>query len=271
MGFKVFLYAICILLSAIPLASALGLSGGIFVAQVSPGEHIKHDISISTSKNESSLNITINILDMLQGPHGETLARNLSASNPYSARSFLRISPSSFHIEPGGSQKVLLEGDVPSQAGPGGKYAVLNIRGSPNQTGIPKSTSGVNFVIAINGIVELMISKEKTVKTGTITKLGAQEPVLGTQQNISMMYNNTGNIQYNFKTNGALMDENKRVLANASTASGIPIMPGALRFINFSLMPKKELQPGTYDINATVRLDDGTVLASKETEFKVGL
>lgn len=181
----------------------------------------------------------------------------------------MKVSPSSFHIEPGRSQIVLLEGSVPSQATPGGKYAVINVKAFPDQTGGSQSAGGVTFGIAINGLIELTVSKDKTIKTGTITGLSVQKPVSGKEQNISIMYNNTGNIHYNIKTTGMIMDGNKRVLANASSLSGIPIMPGAMRLINLSLVPKKELMPGTYDINATVGLEDGTILANKEELIEV--
>lgn len=267
--FKIILYTIIILLFAISLAIAFGLSGGIFVAKVSPGDHIEQGLTVTTSKNDSPLNVTVNILDMLQGPHGETLARDLSSAGPYSARSFLRISPSRFHIEPGGNQKIILEGDIPSQASPGGKYAIVNIRSVPNQIGVSKSASGISFGMAINGIVELMISSDKAAKAGVITNLSVQKPTLAKQQNISITYNNTGNIHYNIKTSAVLTDENKKVLADANTTSSIPIMPGALRIIGLSLIPKKALGPGTYDINATVQLDNGTVLASNQTKLEI--
>jgi hypothetical protein len=123
--------------------------------------------------------------------------------------------------------------------------------------------------MAINGIVELTVSGNKTTKSGEIKELRTQEPASGKQQNISVIFRNTGNIHYKVKILGSLVDQSDKVLANATATSSISIMPGALRMFNFSLIPKKELQPGTYDINATVRLEDGTVMASNETRFEV--
>ena len=265
----VILLAVLMWLFTLPPACSLGMNGAIFLAQVAPGEHVKHEMSVSISKNESPMNISVDILDMQQGLHGETLAENASLGNPYSAKSFLNVSPAFFHIDSGSTQAIQLEGDIPSQASPGGRYALINVKGLIIQPNASKNKSGITFGMAINGIVELTVSGNKTTKSGEIKELRAQEPASGKQQNISVIFRNTGNIHYKVKILGALVDQSDKVLANATATSSIPIMPGALRMFNFSVLPNKELVAGTYDINATVRLEDGTVMASNETRFEV--
>jgi hypothetical protein len=108
------------------------------------------------------------------------------------------------------------------------------------------------------------------VKKGEITNLSVEEPVSGEQQSVSLLFRNTGNYHYSGFAKAELMDTNGTLLSNATTPVTISSMfPTFSRLFRLSLVPSSRLKPGTYQINATVNLEDGTILATKKTSFKI--
>jgi hypothetical protein len=95
------------------------------------------------------------------------------------------------------------------------------------------------------------------------------EPILAMQQNISLIFKNTGNIHYRVMADSTLKGKNGQLLANASLGSVSSIDPASSRLFEIKLIPKDKLSAGTYVVNVEAKLEDGTILASEEREVRI--
>jgi hypothetical protein len=179
------------------------------------------------------------------------------------------VYPSQFHLEPGATQVIKVEGDIPNNVGSGGRYAIISIRSNP----VSKMTAGqsvVGFSLGLDVPVLFTISGTDLVKKGEITNLSVEEPISGEQENVSLLFRNTGNYHYSGFAKAELTDTNGTQLSNATTPVTISsLFPTFSRLFRLSLVPSSRLRPGTYQINATVNLEDGTILATKKTSFQI--
>lgn len=120
------------LLSSTPALAGLGVSGAIFMADVNPGQSITHEITVGSDPTDPPMNLSIDVIGFGQGLDGanmELLPED--DKSPYSARPFLKATPTGFHLDPGASQKVVLEGSIPMDVGSGGRYALVSIHSQP--------------------------------------------------------------------------------------------------------------------------------------------
>lgn len=242
----------------------LKVSGVILEGTAVPGDHKSFNMVVSLDKNDAPKNLTVDVMDWKQGLHGENNAVD-SYSSPYSAKDMLTVSPKSFHLEPNSSQKVAVEANIPSEVKPGGKYAIISIHDTPEKG----PEKGVKTQVAINSFVLITVSEQDLQRTGEISLLKVDEPILSKELNGSLMFNNTGNVLYRILTDEVLYDSSGKVLANTSVPSGSSVLPGVARILAFSLKPQGELSPGTYTIEASIRLEDGTPLASKSIPVEI--
>jgi len=252
-----------ILLAVNPALAGLTVSGSFCDADVTPGQHIEHDMIISTDAGDGQMEMQVDILGFGRDLKGQNIGLNPDEDiSPYSARPFLRVSPRNFTLSPGSSQNVLLEGDIPTDVGEGGRYVLVYIHSNPSGSG------NVGFAVAVEVPVRLTIAGTKLVKTGEITDLSINKPISREKQNVSLTFNNTGNYNYYASAEAVLKDMNGSILSNSSTPAGFnSILPATSRQFDLSITPNIKLQSGSYSITSTVRLDDGTELASREIEF----
>jgi hypothetical protein len=243
------------------------VSGILIEGTYAPGDHITHQLIVESGKNEAPIDIQVDIMDAKQSLDGIANAiETNSDAKAYSAKDFFKASPTHFHLNPGDNQTVQVDGSIPSNASPGGKYAIISVHSLPqNNTG---GASGASIVTAINTLVRLTITGGTLDKAGEIENLEVESPIAD-QQNLSLSYKNTGNIHYPVKVNAVLMNESEAILATASISSGSNIFPTATRTFELYLKPMKKLSPGKYEINATVTLEDNTTLATKEVQFQL--
>ncbi|MDO9579480.1 MAG: hypothetical protein Q7J06_02775 [Bacteroidales bacterium] len=98
-------------LAAVPASANPGLrvSGAILVTDVSPGETISHQMAVAIRDSDPAMDILVDVKDI-----GE-----------YSAKNFITIDKTSFHLEPGDSQDVVVTIQVPQDVGAGGRYAIV--------------------------------------------------------------------------------------------------------------------------------------------------
>lgn len=249
--------------------ASLAVTGAIFNAEVAPGSHLSHELNVSLSSDESApVNMAAELMDWYQYPSGLSVGiKNNPNITPYSARQFLSVSPTNFSLSPGSHQKVKIEGDMP--AGDGCRYAVVFVHIMPN---VEKEDAGIAISFGMNALVLLTISGSEIVKAGEIDNLSLGVPLSPGQQNLTMNFKNTGNYHYKINASAFLKDEKGDILATALAASHDvrePVIPTAERKIRFSLVPKSELKPGNYSVEARVALADSTVLATKETGFEI--
>ncbi|MCX6674340.1 MAG: hypothetical protein NTY37_11255 [Methanothrix sp.] len=249
-----------------PAAARLSTSGLKFEAEAPRGERVSYNIIVSLSADEPApKRIDVILLDWYQDPRGPNrgLEKNPDIA-PYSAKEFLRVSPEKFTIKPGTSQKVEIEATMPR--GDGGRYAIISVRLMPNAT---TDRQGVGIALGINTLVLLTISGSKIVESGEIENLSIEEPISSQMQNVTAVFKNTGNHHYRINATAFLKDNRGSVVATASPEIMGSVIPTARRIVEFSIIPESELKPGTYTVEAKVTLANGTVLAAKETNFKI--
>lgn len=258
-------YAMIFLALVSPFASAgLGVSGAIIERKVDPGDAFAHEMIISSDFASPPMDLAVDIMGINQTPDGESveLAESEDAG-PFSARTFLKVNPSAFHLEPGQSQNVIVEAKIPQDARPGGRYALINIHSRPIGNGT------VGIVVAIEVPVRLTISGPGLMKAGMIEDLKLEESISARQQYISLILRNTGNCHYKAIIHAVLKDLGGNVIAEASSPVSSNIIAGASRIFRMAIAAKGELRPGAYLANATASLSSGSILDSKEIEFKI--
>lgn len=262
------LTSLVFLITLVPQASALGVEGVIFEAEASPGQHIIHEMTVSLKEDEAPLDLQVEVQDWGQALDGINQKLEEGTKAAYSAKGFLNVSPSSFHLLPGGSQKVMVGGDIPPDIGSGGRYALIGIIYSLIPEADEESSEGnVGLAVAINALVRLTISGTELIKRGDITDLRIDEPISGRERNLSLIFKNTGNYHFKAAAKASLKDSEGAVLAEASSPLSSSIIPDASRLFEISLKPKKDIEPKNCRINATVVTEDGTLLAAKEVNL----
>lgn len=257
-----------IFLAIAPVSFGICSSGAVFVKEAAPGQYVSHTMNVKLSGSEPPTDVQVDVVGYGQSPTGVLLGIDASHdTSPYTARNFLTVFPRSVHLEPGISQNLLLEGTIPMDA-EGGRYAIVDIHTRPKRVSpIDTNSAIISTSVAIAVPVRLTISGTEQIKTGEITNLSASGEE---QKDVSVTFKNTGSYHYKALAKAVLKDEDKNVLANASTSPTFSsIIPTCSWLFKLSLSPDSELQPGTYYVNATVCLEDGTVLASNETTFDV--
>jgi len=245
---------------------ALAVEGVIFDAEVIPGEKIAHEMTVTLGEGESPMDLAVEIDDWGQSEDGVNLPVEGRASpGPYSARGFLTVEPLRFHIEPGGAEKVMVKGDVPEDVGSGGRYALINICSLPGKVKEDAENS-VGISVAVSALARLIIAGTDQVRRGEIAEANLSD-VSRRHQNLSLIFENTGNCHFKAGAEAILMNRDRNILGRSSSLLSSNILPGAKRLYLLSLTPEKELEPGCYFINATINCENGTLLASKELEF----
>ena len=135
-------------------AGAIKVGGSIYTGSITPGGSAVHIMNISTSPEDSAMDLTVDILGL-----GQSLEQTNTGlapekdTSPYSARTFITVSPKTFHLEPGKSQEVKATINVPQNAGTGGRYAMITIHNAPtgNGTTLIVTAISVPMVITLAG------------------------------------------------------------------------------------------------------------------------
>lgn len=249
-----------------PASAGIDVGGAICVQEVNPGQHVTHKMTVLTDKDSSPMDMEAKVWGWTQGLNDElVLIDPAEDRSPFSAAPFLRVSPERFHVEPGILQEVVLEGDVPQDAGPGTLLAVVQIKTVPVGNGTISVSSGVDVPI------KLILKNGNLTKTGEISDFEATGPESSKDREIgiSFILKNTGNANYYPIVKASLRDELGNILANKSTESSNTLLPTFARQFRITLATDEELKPGTYYANATVGLENGVLLDGEEAEIKI--
>jgi hypothetical protein len=259
-----------LLLIFLPCTQAVIVSGVIFNPEVNAGEHVSHEITVSQKSTENATDLTIDLYDWNQTIDGSNIVgEEGSVKTPYSAKSFLNVTPSSLHLEPGSTKKILVEGDIPADTSPGGRYAIVSIMDSPKLAGKGEGTAGlVSVVVGYKALIMIKVRGD-ILQTAEITDLSVEKPISPKQQNVTMTLKNTGNFHYKPDIELAIKDKNGNTLANDTLVANSSIIPPFSHNFRLSLKPENGLEPGKYLISARVSLKDGTKIASKEMEIEI--
>ena len=256
---------VMMLLAAPPVAADKGLKveGAILAANVTPGQNLTHEMTVSIGTDDEVTDITVRVGEFGQSLTGTYELLETAGNNSLSAVPFITLDKESFHLEPGGSEVVTATIQIPDDVGAGGRYALINI-----QTG-PTGGGGVGTISAVNVPVALTIENTTLVRQGEITELDI-EAAGGQILNLNTIFHNTGN--YHFRIKGQITISKFK----GQTLKAIPlpltsgsIIPGMSLQFKANYQPEKALAKGIYIVKSQVMLADGTVLAEKRAAFQV--
>jgi hypothetical protein len=116
-------------LALMPTSTCTKVTGVILNTSVDPGDTIMHNITIIADEADPAMDYVAELYGFGMGPDGANweIDPELDTS-PYSAAEFLNVTPKSFHLEAGRSQKLILKGEVPSDIEAGSRYAIVGIK-----------------------------------------------------------------------------------------------------------------------------------------------
>ncbi|HWQ19063.1 MAG TPA: hypothetical protein VN455_04740, partial [Methanotrichaceae archaeon] len=245
----------------------LKVNGGIFAISAVPLQHVEHVITVINGDSDRPISLVANVAGFGQAPDGSDIVLNASTDrSPYTARPFLSLTPATFSLDPGQSQRITLEGDIPDGVGNGGRYALVNIHSVPISSLIngsePVSVSiDVPVLITISGTTLESKANISSMNLGTPTSAGARS--------VSVLLDNVGNYHYKALAKSVLTSNaTGEVLAFAATPlSSSTIIPTTSRLFNMQLKPGSALVPGDYVVSTTIVAADNTVLAKKDVKF----
>lgn len=251
-----------ILASVFVLGSSLGIevTGSLWMQDVSPGDEVDQEIILGLSQNDSAANYTLELFSMEQTLQGINIPADDDTS-PYSAAPFIEISKNQVHLEPNSSEMVLATAKIPQDVGEGARYAILSIKQEEKKT----KKRSVGITSGVNIPVIFIFADSELDETGMISKLDVEEPINPEMLNISLLFNNTGNMHYKAKAEAELIDANGEILGTGeTTVSFSSIVPPFAHQFDISIKPRTSLQQGTYNLTATVKKEDGTELDKKQ-------
>lgn len=256
--------ALLLLSIFLPTSACIEVSGAIFSDEVSPGQELVHEMSVSIDKDALPLNMTAEIFGFAMNPSGSNIELSPEEDNgSYSAREFLAVTPEEFQLMAGVPQKVLITASIPEDAGSGGRYALVVLT---SEAALTDNIVKVNQAIQVP--VLLTIRGSDIVETGEIADLTASKSEEGVM--VDLMFKNVGNIHYKPTANCVLKTQDGEILAKTDPQqSPNSVLPMGSVLFSMALVPESELPPGTYTIEASVTNDDGTILAEEKKAFEV--
>jgi hypothetical protein len=175
-----------------PAEAKLTIGGSSLQTEIEPGEPYEHKITITLDEGDLPLDFVVEVLGLGQDFDGSSLALAPAAdTSSYSAREYINVDKTSFHLRGGESTEVIATVTLPP--GNGGRYASVLVRTAPSQE------EGVTLGLAGNIIIVLTISDSELIHKGEITALEIEEVVSGEPINITTTFYNSGNHHFKVK------------------------------------------------------------------------
>jgi hypothetical protein len=253
---------IFLMLCPVP-AAAIKVVGSIYSGNIAPGSSAIHTMTVSTKSDDPPMDLMVDIQGLGQTPQQGSVGLSADKDmSPYSARTFITVSPVTFHLNPGDSQEIKATISLPQSVGDGGRYAIITIRNAPVGNGTMAIVTAVSVPIIVT------IPGTSLIKKGTISMVNVADIVPGQPVQITTSLKNTGNYHFIPKNTVTITDSAGKVVVEGSsepsTRSIIPTSTG-----DYSVDIDKPLPPGTYTATSKISLEDGTVLDTKSTTFEV--
>jgi hypothetical protein len=228
--------------------AGLKVAGVKLEAIVSPNEIITHRMIVSLRENDLPMDLGVEVLNL----------------GTYTAKDFITIDNTSFHLEPGKSQEVIATIKIPADIGDGGRYAIISIA-QKKPTG-----AEIGSLLVINVPVRLTVKDSQLTHQGEITELSIGEVQNSKPVNIGVTLKNTGN--HHFKFNGEFIISNSegKILDTIHTALiPSPVIPSLEQKLTAIFISQVDLPLGTYSVKANVFLEDGTILDEAQSSFDI--
>ena len=247
-----------------PSMAALNLIGSKYMDEIAPGQTVAFPMTLSVAATDSPADIEFSVLGFGNGPDGRYLGLDPSSdASRYTARPFVTLDKTSVHLDPGSKQVVTAAISVPSNAGAGGRYAIINIHTKPVGGG------AVALVTAINVPVMITLKGTQNIETGEITGITVGEIVQGKPVTVTTNFVHTGNRHfYGAKNVIAVNDASGNIVAQDATKPSVTaIVPDGK--VNYNTKITADLQPGSYTVTSSIIHGNGNVLATKSSAFTV--
>lgn len=255
--------------SQIEAAPAINVqSGAILIADILAGQTYVHSIVIN-NPSDKPLDLQIAAGGLGQTTDGSNIAVPPDEdTSPYSALDYIdQIDKQTLHLEPGSTETVKATIQVPQNSSPGTRYAMVHI------SSLPSGDGQVGVIVGVDVPIVLTVPGSNAQLTGEITGLSVPETNSGQPLIIHTTFNNTGNYHFKTKNRITVTNDNGQKVGEAVTAlTSSSIIPTFSRLFKATPLLNESLQgppPGTYNVNSEVLLDDGTVLDSKQTSFRI--
>jgi hypothetical protein len=261
---KIYLAAALIIL-VLPLAQAsFTVTGVLCLAEVTPGQAFRHVVDVAINDSIDPKEYFVDVIGMGQNLNGSVFELMPESDvSPYTARPFLHAYPQSFHLDPGGHKNITTEIMIPDDIGEGTRYALVRIRSEP--IGGPL----VGISVAVDVPIMFYKKGSKFSKTGEITSLNWSRQ--SDQLNLQLLFKNTGNTHYKAMAKADLRDAAGDLIAENSTDLSIfSLLPASSSIAQVRLATGGTLVPGTYHLNSSVLLENGTVLDTSHTSLEIG-
>jgi hypothetical protein len=243
--------------------TALKVTGTKYVGSLVPGSSAIHPMIVSINANDPPMDISVDVLGL--GQTTQQIFIGIAPekdTSPYSARTFITVSPQTFHLEPGASQDVKATITIPQNVGDGGRYAILTVRNAP----IGNGTTAI--VTSISAPMLITITDTKTSLKGSIINVSVANVTPGQPIKISTALKNIGNIHYTVNNTVSVFDSaGKMVATGKSESSSHILIPSVM--VNYDVNLVTPLPLGNYTITSIATLDDGTILDSKTVPFEI--
>ncbi|WFN33796.1 hypothetical protein L1S32_08065 [Methanogenium sp. S4BF] len=235
-----------------------------FIAEMSPGDAATHTMTLSLIDTESPVDISIEVHGLSNIISGETVRIVPSEDNsPYSAREYISLDKVSIHLNPGETQTVRANIDLPRDVGTGGRYAMIHIYTLPSGSG------SVGFSTAVDIPVLITISGEEIIKTGKISEITIGDVTDSQPLKISTMFENTGNYYYGHLINRIeIFNQNDELFEEITTdPTDTMLLPMSIQ--KFEQQYVGPIDLGVYTVNSKILFEDGALIDEMSTSFEV--
>jgi hypothetical protein len=249
--------------------AALSATPAVLSTAIKPGGQGSSDLTLHAGQG---LDITITAEGLGQSPDDGSFSYLPAAqdASPYTARPLISVSPSTFRMEAGSTQKISVSFTVPQSAGAGERYALLEVNGRP----LPGSGNvGVGIALGVSVVVDL--SGTSQTRSASIGGLTVARPVSGQPLAVSGTLSDTGNVHFGappnqiVETADVIAANGNTVATGTSTMTGNSLIPTFNRQFQLAVVPAQPLPAGQYRVQVKAALQDGTVLDQATTDFVV--
>jgi hypothetical protein len=244
-----------------PALAQIGISPGSMDMLVPEGQHTLPSITVSND-SDKPMDFEVKLVGYGQGISGSTEVLEPD-TNPLSAMSYISFDPAEFSLEPGESKEIDLTVSIP-QGINGGRYAVVLVIGTPGDDG------PITTISRMGVLIKLTIAGSQLIEQGSIESIGSEPVESGEPIPIKVTYANEGNVHYEVQSSITIFNDGGDILDVARTSWAV-VIPGYSRELVAEWIPGSDLDPGTYDAQASVYLEDGTLLDELEGSFEVGI
>jgi hypothetical protein len=254
-----------VILIPMTVSAGISVSGGILRANISPGATLTHVMTVTSGANDASQNFTAEVMGFANAQDGGyfQLDRSIDVSK-YTARPFITLNRTSFPLNPGETKTILATIKIPSNVGDGGRYAIINIRGSAAKTGQVAVTTAINVPII------LTIDGSKLIEAGKIESVEYQKPLFtGDPAKIVTSFKNTGNIHIYHLINEVEIKDSAGtiVFSKIREPFNFAILPPFT--VQITVFVESALSPGSYTVISTTKSENGTVFSESSASFTI--